>query len=641
MEHEQQSPNTQPQQTGDGSDQSAETQQQSGNAAHHADLTGDSDIQQDVAAAAHEGDGQRSGTGGSVARIALIVAGIVVVLIGGASAAAYTMHTWPFSSAPYSNDELLAGLVQQLQTVDSGEYSYSFSFKVTERSEDIDLAPSEQRAQQTSGILREVIGALSQRYDQLQTAALTQVATSSGYAPGIGGEPPVRSGDVAPNIGIDTTRGSSDSPNMHASGVGTSLFSEPGSALSLSISGAFMQHSSTSASGRANITGEVESEGTTLSADVDVIATPEAGYVRINEAPSPFFIDFSSMTDTWVRLETNQAKQLSQQQTGYQTPENAAQLQEQVQTIASVAREYDLYSASHKQTELASGDTGYRYTILLQPAELIAFYETVTKQLEEEYGDEALWQYSPAMKRKLQYLQSPQGKYVREYTDITIDVRTDGMPTQLRVDNTFAPPQTGRNEQVQFESEFAFELARVNEPITISRPNDYVSWQQLQKGMMGATGTSTSGTSTESRVNMDRGANGRPSSAEVQESLAKARSRARDARRISDLQQIKLALELYRDENGSYPPTLEGQYLVEPGYLSTLPTDPSTSASYRYNQIENGAQYHLGATIYTDMEALQEDADYTSQGRSGTINGGDDTACDGSSSGSCFDIVPQ
>ena len=40
-------------------------------------------------------------------------------------------------------------------------------------------------------------------------------------------------------------------------------------------------------------------------------------------------------------------------------------------------------------------------------------------------------------------------------------------------------------------------------------------------------------------------------------SLASARMKARDARRISDLRQIKIALELYMDANGFYPPVYQ------------------------------------------------------------------------------------
>ncbi len=62
-------------------------------------------------------------------------------------------------------------------------------------------------------------------------------------------------------------------------------------------------------------------------------------------------------------------------------------------------------------------------------------------------------------------------------------------------------------------------------------------------------------------------------------SLNTARARGRDARRLSDLQQVQIALELYRSDNGGYPATPnlgdgEGGYYRDCGGFHTL-TGPS------------------------------------------------------------------
>ena len=41
-------------------------------------------------------------------------------------------------------------------------------------------------------------------------------------------------------------------------------------------------------------------------------------------------------------------------------------------------------------------------------------------------------------------------------------------------------------------------------------------------------------------------------------SISTARSKARDAKRLSDIDQIRIALELYRDKNGQYPDSVPG-----------------------------------------------------------------------------------
>lgn len=93
-------------------------------------------------------------------------------------------------------------------------------------------------------------------------------------------------------------------------------------------------------------------------------------------------------------------------------------------------------------------------------------------------------------------------------------------------------------------------------------------------------------------------------------SLNSARQKSRDARRISDIKQLQLALELYFDSNANYPLTLS---LLTPTYIPVVPTDPSTSAAYSFAALGSGAtcsSYHLGATLENGSHsALSSDAD--------------------------------
>jgi prepilin-type N-terminal cleavage/methylation domain-containing protein len=70
-------------------------------------------------------------------------------------------------------------------------------------------------------------------------------------------------------------------------------------------------------------------------------------------------------------------------------------------------------------------------------------------------------------------------------------------------------------------------------------------------------------------------------------SLNSARAKGRDARRISDLKQIQLALELWYDANNQeYPDALAD--IATDGYISVVPTDPNGTA-YGYNNVDNTA----------------------------------------------------
>lgn len=109
--------------------------------------------------------------------------------------------------------------------------------------------------------------------------------------------------------------------------------------------------------------------------------------------------------------------------------------------------------------------------------------------------------------------------------------------------------------------------------------------------------------------------------------LGVGRQKARDARRIVDVNQIRTASELYFDDNGSYPTTLSGTLV--PKYLTLLPVDPLSGAAYgySYSAASSPTKYQVWAELEAWAQALNSDADInsTTGGWSGsTINGGTD-----------------
>lgn len=73
-------------------------------------------------------------------------------------------------------------------------------------------------------------------------------------------------------------------------------------------------------------------------------------------------------------------------------------------------------------------------------------------------------------------------------------------------------------------------------------------------------------------------------------SLNSARKKGRDARRVADVKQIQLALELYYDANQSYPAGTALTGLTTGQYISVVPADPTDSGSYVYSfQATDGA----------------------------------------------------
>jgi prepilin-type N-terminal cleavage/methylation domain-containing protein len=135
----------------------------------------------------------------------------------------------------------------------------------------------------------------------------------------------------------------------------------------------------------------------------------------------------------------------------------------------------------------------------------------------------------------------------------------------------------------------------------------------------------------------------------IMASLSTARAKGRDAKRLSDIKQIQLALELFYDACGNYPANIyntanntcsasgaTGVGLVQGGYISVVPYDPTAStpctdgtqsSCYAYVGICAGSgstggactpiSYHLGATLETNDPSLQQDPDACPGGTAG------------------------
>ncbi len=142
-------------------------------------------------------------------------------------------------------------------------------------------------------------------------------------------------------------------------------------------------------------------------------------------------------------------------------------------------------------------------------------------------------------------------------------------------------------------------------------------------------------------------------------SLNTARMKGRDAKRLSDIKQIQLALALYADANGGTYPLQLSQ--LTPSYISVLPTDPNGSSYYNGGQYFYALinvstpytpalcnSYHLGAVLEDSSNpALLTDGDFSSSGlRSCTgsvpdFNGNSrDCGSSSSSPDQCFDVEP-
>lgn len=132
-------------------------------------------------------------------------------------------------------------------------------------------------------------------------------------------------------------------------------------------------------------------------------------------------------------------------------------------------------------------------------------------------------------------------------------------------------------------------------------------------------------------------------------SLNSARKKARDARRVADVKQIQLALEMSFDAARNYPTALTIANLVTPGYISAIPTDPLGGA-YSYAALGSGTSctsYHLGANLEENTNpALNSDVDAAAStaictGSAADFAGGGVVTCGGTAgTDACYDVKP-
>lgn len=131
--------------------------------------------------------------------------------------------------------------------------------------------------------------------------------------------------------------------------------------------------------------------------------------------------------------------------------------------------------------------------------------------------------------------------------------------------------------------------------------------------------------------------------------LNSARLKSRDARRVADINQIRVALELYFDANASiYPTDADGLGALDPTYIAVVPKDPVGNTSYSYHHCAAPAsKYHLGASLEESTHAaLSVDLDNTPCGAGETGDfansaNNDSGKCSVADSGvACYDISP-
>ena len=107
--------------------------------------------------------------------------------------------------------------------------------------------------------------------------------------------------------------------------------------------------------------------------------------------------------------------------------------------------------------------------------------------------------------------------------------------------------------------------------------------------------------------------------------LLSARERGRDAERKSELQQLRTALELYRNDQGVYPtaplPACNAALAVSgTTYIQKVPCDPTNSGQYVYTYLNPTTSTYTLVTCLENENDKQKDTTNNATYCTGTTN---------------------
>jgi prepilin-type N-terminal cleavage/methylation domain-containing protein len=108
-------------------------------------------------------------------------------------------------------------------------------------------------------------------------------------------------------------------------------------------------------------------------------------------------------------------------------------------------------------------------------------------------------------------------------------------------------------------------------------------------------------------------------------SLGYARMRSRDARRITDISQIRTGLDLYYSKTQGYPPASDwntgGDVSCGADFVLRIPADPSTGIAYNYQNAGTTSTANCDSgpiTVYSSYKIAFTTEDSSAVGAAGT-----------------------
>ncbi len=372
--------------------------------------------------------------------------------------------------------------------------------------------------------------------------------------------------------------------------------------LNLNVSG--IMQSKDSKSFYIQLGGKADFQDLVVEADFEFTNVDKESFFKINKFPS-IFMDTSKVRGDWIKLPTasksadssysgadyysSYAGLVQEEITNYRSKSdrNFAQLQK----LASIAEQEKIITGVGSPTkENVNSMTAYKYLVTIDENKLSDFYEKAAAEL-KEYGDNALIQENELTK----ILFNSNGfkeiiKYLKDVSDYYVWVDAKGYIIKYQYNLKYIPYASSDSQKTsnkQFYISTGVELSDINKTLEVKKPSKYIEWKEAASKLFGVS----------------------------EEQITSAQTKATDAKRIADVNQLRSAVELYFDDNGSYPTAINITNFKKYFSSSNVPKDPVTGKDYNYAYYPatKPTKFHLWTELESkSSSALSADADRNS-----------------------------
>jgi hypothetical protein len=322
-------------------------------------------------------------------------------------------------------------------------------------------------------------------------------------------------------------------------------------------------------------------------------------YVNIREFPNiPLISSFTQpFLRRWVKIDPDELEN------GTATPSflnnleltsNTSKLQEAFidnqEAIVKRAKQANIFTLRNTATKQVDGTAVTEYIFDIEKSALSQFFVDIIEIVEKDLPNTARREVpdKEAVREDLSGVAFSsvrvgvldEKKYLQS---LTVDMTVDTTSSSATTDSQTGSSDSATNVVVSgpIDVTVSMTLSDHNEPIDVTAPKDSESIQDIiQELQDGGSGM-------------------------IQQSMSEARSSAKDARRQTDLSQIKTANALYKNDNGAYATNLDK---LTPDYIRSVPEDPNDSGQYYYNASGDGTGYCIVACMKNEVPSRSKDA---------------------------------